>query len=153
LKAEVALLRADRQDGSFSPSPSSEPMSHPDATNGQVEHADATAPWELLDLADDRVSASRTDVVDDEGSASSEAPFPAAIGKYLVVGRFPDSGQAEVYRVVHPQLHQERVLKLAKNPVGPDSRSEILEEGKKLADLEHPHLVRVYDLDFLGDRP
>src|SRR5208283_2769681 len=65
LKAEVVLLRADRQEGAFSPSLSpapltvSEAMSHPDATNGQVEHADATAPWESLDLADDRVSASR----------------------------------------------------------------------------------------------
>ena len=128
-------------------------MSHPDATNGQVEHADATAPWESPDLAGDRSSASRTDLVDDEGSASSEAPFPAAIGKYLVVGRFPHSGQAEVFRVVHPQFQQERVLKLAKQPVGPDGRSEIVEEGKIMAELEHPHLVRVYDLDFLDDRP
>ena len=126
--------------------------SHPDATNGQVEDADATAPWESPDLAAMRprhpgpTSATTS-------SASSEAPFPAAIGKYLVVGRFPPSGQAEVFRVVHPQFHQERVLKLAKEPVGPDGRSEIVEEGKILAELEHPHLVRVYDLDFLGDRP
>ena len=151
LKAEVALLRADRQEVAFSPLPSmslppstlSEPMSHPDATNGQVQvdHPGTTAPWESPDLDDD------------EGSASSEAPFPAAIGKYLVVGRFPHSGQAEVFRAVHPQFQQERVLKLAKQPVGPDGRSEILEEGKILAELEHPHLVRVYDLDFLGDRP
>ena len=159
LKAEVALLRADQQEGSFppslSPAPStvSEPMSPPDATNGQVEHADATAPWESLDLAGDRSSASRTDLGDHEGSASGEAPFPAAIGKYLVVGRFPHSGQAEVFRVVHPQFQQERVFKLAKNPVDPDGRSEIVEEGKIMAELEHPHLVRVYDLDFLGDRP
>jgi predicted Ser/Thr protein kinase len=160
-KAEVALLRADPQAGSFSPSPSispppstvSEAMSHPDATNGQVEHADATAPWESPDLAGDGSSASRTGLGDHEGSASSEAPFPAAIGKYLVVGRFPHSGQAEVFRVVHPQFQQERVLKLAKAPVGPDGRSEIVEEGKIMAELEHPHLIRVYDLDFLNDRP
>jgi len=151
LKAEVALLRADRQEGAFSPSPSmspppstvSEPMSPPDATNGhvQVDHPGTTAPRESPDLDDD------------EGSASSEAPFPVAIGKYLVVGRFPHSGQAEVYRVVHPQFQQERVLKLAKQSVGPDGRSEIVEEGKIIADLEHPHLIRVYDLDFLDDRP
>ena len=88
-----------------------------------------------------------------KGPASSGSPLPAAIGKYLVVGRFPHSGQAEVFRVVHPQFQQERVLKLAKNPVDPDGRSEIVEEGKIMAELEHPHLVRVYDLDFLGDRP
>ena len=45
------------------------------------------------------------------------------------------------------------MLKLAKEPVGPDGRSEIIEEGKILSELEHPHLVRVYDLDFLDDRP
>ncbi len=135
LKAEVALLRADRQQASFSPSPSSEPMSPPDATNGQVEDKNPTAPWESPDLAGDGSSASRTDLGGDEGSVSSEAPFPAAIGKYLVVGRFPHSGQAEVFRVVHPQFQQERVLKLAKAPVGPDGRSEIVEEGKIMAEL------------------
>jgi eukaryotic-like serine/threonine-protein kinase len=70
-----------------------------------------------------------------------------------VVGRFAQGGQAEVYRVVHPQFHQDRVLKLAKEPVGLDGRCEIIEEGKILSELEHRHLVRVYDLDFLGDRP
>jgi len=155
LKAEVAQLRADQHKGSFrlSPSPSSEPMSPPDATNGHVKDTNATAPWESPDLAGDGCSASRTDLGGDEGSSSSEAPFPAAIGKYLVVGRFPPSGQAEVFRVVHPQFQQERVLKLAKAPVGPDGRSETVEEGKIMAELEHPHLIRVYDLDFLGDRP
>ena len=45
------------------------------------------------------------------------------------------------------------MLKLAIEPVGPDGRSEIIEEGKILVDLEHPNLVRVYDLDFHDDRP
>ena len=89
----------------------------------------------------------------DAGSQPDEAPLPPKIGKYLVVGRFPPSGQAEVYRVVHPQFQQERVLKLAKQPVGPDGRSEIVEEGKIMVELEHPHLIRVFDLDFLGGRP
>ncbi len=55
--------------------------------------------------------------------------------------------------MVHPQFQQERVLKLAKEPVGPDGRSGIIEEGRILSELEHPYLLRVYDLDFLGDRP
>ena len=102
----------------------------------------------------DLMLSSGTDPVDNDADPRSpEAPLPAAIGKYLVVGRFPHSGQAEVFRVVHPQFQQERVLKLAKEAVGPDGRSEIVEEGKIMSELEHPHLVRVYDLDFLGDRP
>ena len=122
--------------------------------HGSVDNPGATASWELDDMAGDRIALSPTDTVDDDaGSRSDEPPLPAAIGKYLVVGRFPPTGQAEVFRVVHPQFQQERVLKLAKEPVGPDGRSEIIEEGKILSELEHPHLVRVYDLDFLGDRP
>jgi eukaryotic-like serine/threonine-protein kinase len=45
------------------------------------------------------------------------------------------------------------VLKLAKDPVGPGGRSGIFEEGKILSELDHPYLLRVYDLDFLDDRP
>ena len=136
-KADLAFLR-DQQElplsplSSMSPSTLSEPMTQAAASNGQVHHSALAA---------------------DAGSQPNEAPLPATIGKYLVVGRFPPSGQAEVFRVVHPQFQQERVLKLAKQPVGPDGRSEIVEEGKIMVELEHPHLVRVYDLDFLGDRP
>ena len=82
-----------------------------------------------------------------------EPPLPAAIGKYLVVGRFPRTGQAVVFRVVHPGLARDLVLKLALNAVEAGGRHEIIEEGKILAELKHPNLVQVYDLDFHDDRP
>jgi len=88
-----------------------------------------------------------------EQAAPDEPPIPAAIGKYLVVGRFPRSGQAEVFRVVHPQLHRDLVLKLALKPIGEDGRSEIIADGKVLAELEHPNIVRLHDLDFHEGRP
>src|SRR5262249_17110971 len=62
-------------------------------------------------------------------------------------------GQAEVFRVVHPQLRQERVIKLAREPVGVDGRCDIIDEGRKLAELDHPNMVRVHELDFHEDRP
>jgi serine/threonine protein kinase len=80
-------------------------------------------------------------------------PIPAAIGKYLVVGRFRHSGQAEVYRVVHPQLHRELVVKLAVPTVGTDNRSEVIADGKRLAELDHPNIVRVHDIDFHDGHP
>ena len=158
LQAEVAILRANQSEISLSPSTSppaaSEATSGPAATCGEVDQPGATASWELDDTAGDRAALPPTETVDDDAaSGSDEPPLPASIGKYLVVGQFPPTGQAEVFRVFHPQFQQERVLKLAKEPVGADGRSEIIEEGKILSELEHPHLVRVYDLDFLGDRP
>jgi Protein kinase domain len=85
--------------------------------------------------------------------SEEERDLPAAIGKYLVVGRFPESGQAEVFRVVHPELHRDLVLKLARRPVGEDGLSDVLADGQRLAELEHPNIVRVYDLDFFDGRP
>jgi eukaryotic-like serine/threonine-protein kinase len=86
-------------------------------------------------------------------TADEPTPVPAAIGKYLVVGRFEPSGQADVFRVVHPQLHRDLVLKLAKSPIGARDRSAIIAEGRHLAGLEHPNIVRVHDLDFHEGRP
>jgi serine/threonine protein kinase len=158
LQAEVALLRANQSEISLSPStcPSaaSEATSDLEFACASVDNPGATASWEFDDMAGDRAPIPPTETVDDDaGSRSDEPPLPPAIGKYLVVGRFARSGQAEVFRVVHPQFQQERVLKLAKEPVGADGRSEIIEEGKILSEMDHPHLIRVYDLDFLGDRP
>jgi eukaryotic-like serine/threonine-protein kinase len=154
LQVELALLRAHRPQAPQSPSITTEPNSgHADA-NSSGDQPGTTATWETHVQAGETDTFSRTDSLDgDTDPMSGQAPLPAAIGKYLVVGGFPHSGQAEVFRVVHPQFQQERVLKLAKEPVGPDGRSEIVEEGKIMSELEHPHLVRVYDLDFLGDRP
>jgi serine/threonine protein kinase len=154
LQAEVALLRAHRPEAPVLPSTVRKPESNPDGAQGSGENAGATPSWESHDPEGNPASQSRTDPGNDhDGSRSPEAPLPAAVGKYLVVGRFPQSGQAEVFRVVHPQFHQERVLKLSKEAVGLDGRYGIVEEGKILSELEHPHLVRVYDLDFVGDRP
>jgi hypothetical protein len=85
--------------------------------------------------------------------APDEAPVPAAIGKYLVVGRFPRSGQAQVFRVVHPGLRRDLVLKLAHRPIDDSGGCDVVADGRRLAELEHPNIVRVHDLDFHEGRP
>jgi serine/threonine protein kinase len=76
-----------------------------------------------------------------------------AIGKYLIVGRIDQGGQGQVFRVVHPGLRKHLVLKLARQPVDPDTGAALVTEGRLLAQLDHPNLVRVLDLDFHEGRP
>jgi serine/threonine protein kinase len=52
-------------------------------------------------------------------------------------------------------LGRDLVLKIARDPVAvdPAGRDRLLAEGRLLAELDHPNLVRVLDLDFQDDRP
>jgi serine/threonine protein kinase len=87
--------------------------------------------------------------------AETVARPPRRIGKYLVVELLDEGGQAQVFRVLHPELGKEFVLKLARRPMRPaiDSaadpadRQGLLREGRLLAQCDHPNLVRVVDLD------
>ena len=91
---------------------------------------------------------------DDASSSSRDEPLPAAIGRYLVIGRFPRTGQAEVFRVVHPGLAAGAGAQ-ALARAGPSGRSLRDHRGREDpgASSAHPNLVRVYDSDFHDDRP
>jgi tRNA A-37 threonylcarbamoyl transferase component Bud32 len=91
----------------------------------------------------------------DTGPAPAPEPRPATVGKYVIVGALDEGGQALVYRAVHPVLSKEVVIKLGRNPCAADQaeRDRLVAEGRLLADLEHPNLARVHDLDFYHDRP
>jgi tRNA A-37 threonylcarbamoyl transferase component Bud32 len=82
--------------------------------------------------------------------AAPERPetLPRNLGKYLLLNTLSTGGQADVYRAVHPTLGRELVLKLGRKSLAEDSAAatRLLEEGRILADLEHPNLVRVYDM-------
>jgi serine/threonine protein kinase len=128
-----------------------EPASDPTRDIGDGNHGAVTAASDLTATTEVRRSATDTDL--EFGCGADGESLPVAIGKYLVIGRYPRSRQAEVYRVVHPGLAKDLVLKISLNPVRADGRCEIVEEAKILAELEHPNLVRVYDLDFHDERP
>lgn len=76
------------------------------------------------------------------------------IGKYTIIRKLASGGQADVYRAVHPGLDQEVVIKIASDrfPLN-QSRDAIVNEGRLLARLDHPHLNRVYDVDFFEECP
>jgi tRNA A-37 threonylcarbamoyl transferase component Bud32 len=83
------------------------------------------------------------------GGNGAPGAGPATIGKYLVVEELGEGGQAVVYRAVHPALKKEVAVKLSRRPLarGPADHELLVAEGKLLAELDHPNLARVYDLD------
>ncbi len=100
------------------------------------------------------------DLIRSHSSTSHAAPplEPAAVvigGKYRVIELLDRGGQAEVYRAVHLGLRRDVVIKLSRR-AGPRDAADcagFLAEGRILAELEHPNLAAVYDLDFHEGRP
>ena len=84
-----------------------------------------------------------------------EIEHPHQIGKYLVVSKLGEGGQARVFRVYHPELGTERVVKLLKRTAAtdPDGCARLTREAQSLAQCDHPNLVHVIDVDFDGERP
>jgi tRNA A-37 threonylcarbamoyl transferase component Bud32 len=75
---------------------------------------------------------------------------PQRIGKYIVVELLDSGGQADVYRVVHPEMAKECALKLAHRPMAMDTqagRDALQREGRLLAQCNHPNLVQVFEMD------
>jgi predicted Ser/Thr protein kinase len=90
----------------------------------------------------------------DRDLAEARSERPGAVGKYLVVDQLDEGTQGQVFRVIHPNLGQDMVLKLGRKPAGEDERASLVAEGRLLADLKpHINLVRIFDLDFHNDRP
>ena len=73
----------------------------------------------------------------------------ADIGGYRVVRLLGKGGMAEVYEVEHPTLGVRRAMKVfrAEGECAELLRSRFLAEGRILARLDHPRLVKVYDCD------
>lgn len=79
-------------------------------------------------------------------------PQPETIGRYRIVGMLDSGGQALVYRAVHPTLPRDVAIKIAHEPSSID-RSLLKGDAELLCLLDHPNLVRVFDLDLHEGRP
>ena len=87
----------------------------------------------------------------DAPDADASAPALAegtVVGKWRVVGLLGKGGMAEVYEVEDASLGSHYALKLFTYARGePEAaRARFFAEGRLLAKLDHPRLVRVYDL-------
>src|SRR5262245_34616337 len=107
----------------------------------------------LKDLAKDLATEPDPASRDDCAVGQEAEDFPA-VGKYQVLECLGSGGQADVYRAFHPQLSRMVVIKLGRRPLDDvRARERLLAEGRLLAQLDQPHLARVYDVDFHHGRP
>ncbi|MGN0846258.1 MAG: serine/threonine-protein kinase [Kiritimatiellia bacterium] len=79
----------------------------------------------------------------------SESGVPERIGRWTVVRLLGRGGMAEVYEVEDPQLGSRYALKLFTyaRAEKESARARFFSEGRLLARLDHPRLVRVYEVD------
>jgi len=78
------------------------------------------------------------------------------IGPYEVIRLLGKGGMSEVYEVVNPRLASRRALKLfTYQKEDPEVRARFLTEGRLLARLCHPRIVKVidFDIDEASGRP
>ena len=82
-------------------------------------------------------------------------PKPAMIGRYVVLGELGSGGQADVYRVLDPDLGRNLVLKLSRRRWREDEgpKDALLAEGRLLAELDHPGLLQIFDVGIYDSRP
>jgi TolB-like protein/Tfp pilus assembly protein PilF len=72
---------------------------------------------------------------------------PLRLQEQVGVGNF-----GAVYRARDSRLARDVALKLLHSPPGAESASSIVEEGRLLARVRHPHVISVYGADRFGDQ-
>lgn len=74
---------------------------------------------------------------------------------YRIIRRIADGSSGTVYEAVHPGLQRSVALKVLHRHIS--SKAETVarfeNEARVLARLEHPHVVRVHDVDVTAERP
>jgi serine/threonine-protein kinase len=75
------------------------------------------------------------------------------LGKYKLLGHIGSGGMSSVYLAEHTKMHDYRAIKVL--PPSKLSKSSYLarfqQEAKAIASLNHPNIVRAYDIDNQGD--
>ena len=92
------------------------------------------------------------------GISSDPQPFGSHyIGKYKIISKLGSGGQGDVYRALHPGLGRDVVIKLIRPRFLPNSTIEAppselpmmaaMSEGRLLAQLSHPNIAQIFDID------
>ncbi len=75
------------------------------------------------------------------------------LGKHKLLGHLGTGGMSTVYLAEHVMMHNKRAIKvLPKSKLGNNSYLQrFQQEAKAIASLNHPNIVRAYDIDNEGD--
>lgn len=75
------------------------------------------------------------------------------LGKHKLLGHLGSGGMSSVYLAEHMMMHTKRAIKvLPKSRLGKSSYlARFQQEAKAIASLNHPNIVRAYDIDNDGD--
>jgi eukaryotic-like serine/threonine-protein kinase len=75
------------------------------------------------------------------------------LGKYKLLGHIGSGGMSSVYLAEHTKMHDLRAVKvLPQSKLGKSSYlARFQQEAKAIASLNHPNVVRAYDIDNEGD--
>lgn len=81
------------------------------------------------------------------GEAPTDPLWPPELGRYVVLGEISRGAFGEVWNAYDPILQRNVAVKLVRRDRALDSRypDGFLAEGRKLAELDHPGIVRIFD--------
>jgi hypothetical protein len=75
------------------------------------------------------------------------------VGKYVLGALLGQGGMGAVYRSLHPQLNRPVAIKMIVGGGDEQAQQRFLREAQLVANLAHPNIVRIFDVDTHGGQP
>ncbi len=105
-------------------------------------------------LMDDSPSAGRRTVADDPEAAVAPRPTLPVVPGYEILGEVGNGGMGVVYKARHLGMKRLTALKMLQAAVaGPREAARFRGEAEALARLEHPNIIRIYEVGEFEGRP
>ncbi len=104
----------------------------------------------------DSVRSAQTLTIADDRHPSTPPRSPiergTPLGRYLVLDKVGEGGMGVVVRAYDPKLHREIALKrLHRDALDSDGEARLLREAQAMAQLSHPNVVTIYDVERTDD--
>jgi serine/threonine protein kinase/formylglycine-generating enzyme required for sulfatase activity len=123
------------------------------ARTGSESHSDSATVETVIGASQDR----RSEPPPTEAmTPRSEAPQPQSIGRYTISQTLGQGGSGIVYRAFDEELGRDVAIKVPRPEVlteNPGLAREYRHEARVVAQLDHDHIVRIYDVNSTDDLP